>query len=379
MPRTFFPDAFERRGSAEPPLDAPYLGELPASTSQLVFIMGCHRSGTSMLYHLLAYTGQLDYVSAYDIVKYDELLYNRITGREAQVKADLQRVLQQETTRGLDDLPVGVDLPEEYRFLMPQEQRAIVINIWKRLEELFFKPHLKPNTIARFLEVCRKKRFLAGMDRPLVLKNPSDHYFNFAAVHQMLPQAKFVFIHRHPLHMFNSYLHGFPALLTQHSNYAALIDPRYETLFGRLPLRRWLFLRAFRSDMTCRVLMIRFIESYQYYLANIGQLPPEQYVSMRYEDLCADPVDCLSRIAARLRLDFIPRVPRAFVAPRRLPVLERVSRHYASRIADIAPYLTHCNYTAWPEHEAATSPAPADEFARGRDPHDSARVGTTPA
>ena len=95
MPRTFFPRTVERRGSATPTLDAPYLGELPAPASQLVFIMGCHRSGTSMLYHLLAYTGQLDYISAYDIIKYDELLYNRVTGREAQVKADLQRVLQQ--------------------------------------------------------------------------------------------------------------------------------------------------------------------------------------------------------------------------------------------------------------------------------------------
>src|ERR1700730_1282475 len=268
MPRTFFPSAFERRGSAEAPLDAPYVRQLLSPPSELVFIMGCHRSGTSMLYHLLAYTGQLDYVSAYDIVKYDELLYNRITGREAQVKADLQRVLQQETTRGLDDLPVGVDLPEEYRFLMPQEQRAIVINIWKRLEELFFKPHLKPNTIARFLEVCRKKRFLAGMDRPLVLKNPSDHYFNFAAVHQMLPKAKFVFIYRNPLHMFNSYLHGFPAILKERSNYAALLDQRYDALFSRFSLRRQLFLAAFRSNTMSRLLLTRLVESFQYYMAH---------------------------------------------------------------------------------------------------------------
>src|ERR1700730_11873739 len=173
MPRTFFPSAFERRGSAEAPLDAPYVRQLLSPPSELVFIMGCHRSGTSLLYHLLAYTGQLDYVSAYDIVKYDELLYNRITGRETQVKADLQRVLQQETTRGLDDLPVGVDLPEEYRFLMPQKKMTIVINVRKRLEDLFFEPHLTSDTIAEFLEVCRKKQFLAGGYCPLVLKNPS--------------------------------------------------------------------------------------------------------------------------------------------------------------------------------------------------------------
>src|SRR6266571_9440515 len=101
-------------------MDAPYLGQLQDPPSELVFIMGCHRSGTSMLYHLLAYTGQLDYLSAYDIIKYDELLHNRITGREAQVKAELQRVLQKEASRGLDDLPVGADLPEEYRFVMPR-------------------------------------------------------------------------------------------------------------------------------------------------------------------------------------------------------------------------------------------------------------------
>ena len=66
----------------------------------MVFIMGCHRSGTSMLYHLLAYTGQLDYLSAYDIIKYDELLSQShyLSGRETQVKAELQRVLQQEAT-----------------------------------------------------------------------------------------------------------------------------------------------------------------------------------------------------------------------------------------------------------------------------------------
>src|SRR5215470_10181835 len=96
MLRTLFPFARPPREHPSPPLDAPYLGQLQALPSSLVFIMGCHRSGTSLLYHLLAYTGQVDYLSAYDIIKYDELLYNRLTERETQVKADLQRVLQRE-------------------------------------------------------------------------------------------------------------------------------------------------------------------------------------------------------------------------------------------------------------------------------------------
>src|SRR5262245_35726307 len=118
-------------------MDTPYFGQLPDPPSELVFIMGCHRSDTSMLYHLLAYTGQLNYLSAYDIIKYDELLHNRITGRETQVKADLQRVLQQEATRGLDDLPVGTDFPEEYRFVMRRDAPGMIFNFKKRLDKLF--------------------------------------------------------------------------------------------------------------------------------------------------------------------------------------------------------------------------------------------------
>ncbi len=330
-------------------MDAPYLEQLHDPPSELVFIMGCHRSGTSMLYHLLAYTGQLDYLSAYDIIKYDELLYNRITGREAQVKADLQRVLQQEASRGLDDLPVGADLPEEYRFVMPQEPPGTFMNIKKRLDRLFFARCLTPRSLDAFMEMCRKKRFLAGADRPLVLKNPSDYYFNFWSVHQMLPQARFIFIHRHPLPMLNSYLHGFPGILKERSNYAALLDKRYDALFSGWSLRRQLFIAAFRLNTMPRLLLTRLVESFRYYMAHVAGLPREQYAWVRYEDLCADPVGCLSGIGEQLRLDLVPRVPAKFVAPRHLPIPERVKRHYARRVDDIAPYLQHCQYAAWQE------------------------------
>jgi hypothetical protein len=353
MLNTIFRPSREPRGMPQPAPDAQYTGQLRAIPSELVFIMGCHRSGTSLLYHLLAYTGQVDYISAYDIIKYNELLHNRVTDRETKVKADLQGLLQQETSRGLDELPVGTDLPEDYRFLMPQDDPAVVLNVGKRLDELFFTPHLTPTTLPVFLDICRKKRFLAVGDRPLVLKNPADYYFNFWAVHRMLPQAKFIFIHRHPLTTFNSYLYGFTALLARRSNYAALIDRRYQALFDRLWLRRRMFLKAFRSDMVCRLLITRLVQSYQYYMAHIQKLPAEQYVLVRYEDLCADPVACLSQIGSHLRLHLSPRIPNRFIDPRYLPVLDRVKRHYASRVVDITPYLRHCHYPAWPKLEGA--------------------------
>lgn len=330
-----------------PLLDRPYLERLGPPPSQLIFIMGCHRSGTSMLYHLLSYTGQLDYVSAYDIIKYDELLYNRVTGREDAVKAELQGILQREATRGLDDLPVGTDFPEEYRFLMHHNPEKVVFNVKKRLEELFFSPHLTPRTLDEFVRMCRKKRFLADEDRPLVLKNPADYYFNFWSVHEMLPQAKFIFIHRHPLPMFNSYLHGFPGLLKQRSNYAALLDKRYDALFGRLPFRRQMFLAVLRSNMMSRLLLKRLVESFQYYMSHVSRLPAEQYVSVRYEDVCADPAGTISRIGDRLGVKLEPRIPTNFVAPRNLRIDERVKRQYAERVQDMTPYLTNCHYEPW--------------------------------
>ena len=95
------------------PPDTPYLAQLKTLPSTLVFIMGCHRSGTSLLHHLLAYTGQVNYVTTYDVVHYDSIIFYRNTGREADVKAALQQRLGAEKNRGLDNLPVGVDHPLE--------------------------------------------------------------------------------------------------------------------------------------------------------------------------------------------------------------------------------------------------------------------------
>src|SRR5262245_36805196 len=84
------------------PQDTPYLGQLKTLPSTLVFIMGCHRSGTSMLHHLLAYTGELNYLTAYDVVHYDSIIFNRVNGCEAEVKSALQQRLAAEKDRGLD-------------------------------------------------------------------------------------------------------------------------------------------------------------------------------------------------------------------------------------------------------------------------------------
>src|SRR5207253_6506110 len=130
------------------------------------------------LHHLLAYTGQVNYVTAYDVVHYDSMLFNRVTGREAEARAALQERLGAEKDRGLDHLPVGVDLPEEYRFILTTFDIPMGWQSRRHIDEIF-APHSTPRTLDKFLELRRNKQFLPSHDRPLMLQAPAQHYFTY--------------------------------------------------------------------------------------------------------------------------------------------------------------------------------------------------------
>jgi hypothetical protein len=339
------------------PSDRRYAQLLTAMPRQLVFIMGCHRSGTSMLYHLLAYTGACEYISAYDIVKYDELVRNRVEGREERVKTELDAAIRVEKNRGVDNLPVGVEFPEEYRFLLAPKVSPWVWSIRERVERLSFAPHLTLATRDRFLEICRKKQFLGGSDKPLVLKDPNDFYFNFEEIHRMFPQAKMIFIHRHPLHILNSYVAGFGAIVESRNAYAAAIDPKYRDLF-RSPLRRKLLQKAFRGEQLPHFVASGLARSYEYYLEKIKLLPQETFLTLRYEDLCIAPEKHLLQIGKWLKIGITPRIPDKFVAARNLEIAARVHAAYTRKVDDMRPYLASQNYLPFPDSSPRmTAPA----------------------
>ena len=72
------------------PRDQPYLHLLHDVAFRPVFIIGEHRSGTTILYKLLAATGLFNYVTYYHITHSNELLHNRICQQEAAAKEALQ-------------------------------------------------------------------------------------------------------------------------------------------------------------------------------------------------------------------------------------------------------------------------------------------------
>src|SRR5690242_17977459 len=129
-------------------------GELLAGVRfQPVFIMGDHRSGTTLLYQLLAQTGHFNVVTAYHVIYYGEIVSNYLNGTEAEAKRALSRRLADhgQTDRLFDDVSVTPDLPEEYGFVLSNRHSG--------------QGRLDPQTLPTFVELCRKVQLTAGVDR----------------------------------------------------------------------------------------------------------------------------------------------------------------------------------------------------------------------
>src|SRR5277367_4991891 len=117
-----------------------------------VFIIGDHRSGTTLLYRILAETGSFAVFTAYHVVNYNEILANHCAGREQEATEALSARFTALglSNRIIDSVPVGPDAPEEYGFVLDDSRR----------------PRVQPSNRDRMVEICRKLRVTSG-DKPL--------------------------------------------------------------------------------------------------------------------------------------------------------------------------------------------------------------------
>jgi len=328
------------------PADAAYMDSLGDMPPGLVFIFGCHRSGTTLLYHLLAETGHFNYVTAYHLINYDELLRNHAEGRTAVVRAALDKDIKgKQSDRMIDRLPVGAGLPEEYRFVLAQE----IPDIFQRAKELIFAPHLTAKTKDRFVELCRKVEATADRSRPLLLKNPNDFYRNFEGIHGMFPGQKSIIIHRHPLHIVNSLVVNWDAIFKEQSHYLSMLDPQYASLFDAPPIARTITRGFLKSPFNSRMLISGIAEGLDHYLRKIGDLPADSYVEFTYEDFCREPAPILGRIGDFLGVGLADVLAEGAIAPRRQPILPVVEKAYRRRIKALTPYLERFGYDPWPD------------------------------
>jgi hypothetical protein len=259
-------------------------------TYEPVFIIGDHRSGTTLLYSLLCSSGAFNGMSVYHAICYRSLLANEAAGQTATAKRQLEARFASLglTTRLIDNIPLNAETPEEYGLVLHAE--------CKRLQ-------LSDKTVGVFDTLCRKIQYLSGAPaRPLIQKNPWD-FGSFMEVRRLYPRAKFVFIHRSPLHVINSQLKVMHGNWTEGNLYVEMLSSTFAWAQRQRPLKAlmaWATNPESRVALARRVLTRRACKAIDYYFRHIGELPPGDYVALTYEELCREPNAVLQKVFAFL-------------------------------------------------------------------------------
>jgi len=286
--------------------DQQYLQRLENIEFQPVFILGLHRSGTSILYKMLVATESFNSVTAYHLIRYNQLITNHIYNQEESSKKELTESLKEKglDDRGIDRLKVNADFAEEYGFLLGQKTLQM---------------HITPKNLSLFIELSKKIQFISENDKPILLKNPYD-FSNFLYIKQVFPNAKFVFIHRHPFKTLSSTIKAISVLLKNKNPYTTQLFRTYNKIFEN-PLILTPLRFCFSRYPTFGVIFLTIYSSKttKYYLKNIKQLPKQDYISITYEDLCENPQENIEKIMKSLDIKISNKMDfTSFIKPRKI-------------------------------------------------------------
>ncbi len=290
-----------------------------------VFILGLHRSGTTLLYQMMVASRGFAPLTTAHVLGFEALRRGDPLERvRRQVEVRLAALPMR--TRGLDVVLLGPDTPEEYGFILDNYGSGFA---------------LTRDNLALFDEVCRVAGAGAGPEARLILKNPWD----FGRCHllaEMLPGARFVFIHRHPLVTASSMFRVALAAAQRPNGYIALLSRRYHSFIEcpwQLRLARWIC--DHRPGLVARWMIRSMGRATGRYLRARRQLLPGVAVDVRYEDLLAAPNATMHRLLAELSVEPPPGLDFAgMIAPhtggvhpeidRFRPLVERKLARYAA-------------------------------------------------
>ena len=268
--------------------DLRYLPHLREVEIRPVFIIGAHRSGTSILYRILAQSGAFNQPSVFDVVKWARLLSLNDRGQIGAAHEELSEYLRNRgvTDRGYDALPVTADSPVEYQVAF---------------STVSARPVITDSNLEDFQLFCRKLTYLKGGARPLLLKNPYDaKHFLFLRRH--IPNARFIFIHRDPAQVISSQIEAINGLLERKNEFEALLVERYRRLFEnpiKLTLGRLLYSNRlpflFRAVTHHHATVCDYIVNHTRSLENTA-------VHVTYPALCNNPSAVVSQVFEFLKL-----------------------------------------------------------------------------
>jgi Sulfotransferase family len=315
--------------------DEPFRGEwsrFEQDPGPLVVLLGCQRSGTTLLHLQLARSGAFRFVSASDVYSANRLVYNERHGLREAERANFSQLLQgQAPDRGIDAIPAGPDTPEEYGLVMANATDGGI---------RYDQPDTTEATLPALRELCAKKALLEGQDRPLLLKSPPDYADGIAHLAGAFPRARFIVIHRHPLSTLQSQVRAWRRSIQRKNAYLCLIDRGYRKLLED-PGHRMRLGMFLHSEEGVGWLADCILHAHLTFLTSLDLLN-DRVAAIRYEDLCTSQSNEFNRLSNFLgmKLQEPPEQP----APTGQRITDEVRRAFMERAERFAPFLKHCGY-----------------------------------
>ena len=246
-----------------------------------LFLLGFWRSGTTLLHNLFACDPQWGFVSTYQAALPDLFLAG-----QNRLRRWLSSTLPE--TRGIDNIPVDFAMPQEEEIalmcasgLSPYVSLNFPRTANETLEYLFMDDGVDAGARERWRREYVKllKAATLYMDgKPLTLKSPSNTS-RIAALLELFPDARFVYIQRNPYDTLRSYAH----LLRLMNGWHALQDIDFDELLER---QAGIYRRMAEA-----------------YLEQRDLIPAGRLVEIRYEELEQDNIGQMERIYDSLSLD----------------------------------------------------------------------------
>jgi len=249
----------------------------------LVFILGPHRSGTTLLYEMMAAGGSFNIVTARHVIHFDEL--RRSTNGRGPDRQRLRERFDRLgiSSRQVDRVGATPDTPEEYGFLLDNAGGGVSLTM---------------RNFPLFQRICETVQGNHGLDRPLLLKNPWD-FGHGDTIRTLLPDCRFVYIHRNPLHVLSSLYRFVTEAVAHPSAYLSLLSDRYRLFVeSEFPLRAARLVCGRGPRWLAKAMIYHTARLASGYLRSISKFPSEARIDIHYETLCSSPNATMSAILA---------------------------------------------------------------------------------
>ena len=244
------------------------------------FVIGHWRSGTTHLHYLLAKDRRfvcLDSIQAF--------FYHVAFVSKWLMKPILQRIIPE--TRPQDNVKLDADSPQEeehpltnvthragmHSFFFPRNRSYMErYNLFRGIGEVELEKWKKD-----YVGMLKQINLFQGVDKQLLLKNPHNTG-RIKVLLECFPNAKFIFIHRHPEEVYRSTM----------------------TLYKKAV--RTQFLQEFSEEQIHERVLWGYEQTMMQYLELRHLIPAGQLVEISYTELDEQPIETLQRIYGEIEL-----------------------------------------------------------------------------